>query len=218
MFEWISEIEEPILGSKEVNGELRLKRIESKEDLFRINEICQLFASFDVILNENALTSFPTPNQKAKSIIMNDVVPHYVDVKQIFIDGKLKEINVRGLKEKSKKMIEDLLLNGIYPVVPDLFRSKSLEMRSYPKTLKYYTINKQYINELYIKETEDLFDFLNCSFFAENGSIMLQPTGWTLEDNLKESVTIRTFSSFAKQVVLVVNVSDKSVVGVDIYG
>lgn len=42
MFEWISEIEEPILGSKEVNGELRLKRIESKDDLLELMK----FASF----------------------------------------------------------------------------------------------------------------------------------------------------------------------------
>ncbi|NHM33826.1 hypothetical protein [Neobacillus terrae] len=115
-------------------------------------------------------------------------------------------------------MLEDLLLNGIYPVIPDLFRSSSLKLRAYPRTLTYYKIKKEFINELHIKETEKVFDFLNCSFLVGNGSIMLQPTGWVLEDHLKESVAIRSFSPFAKQMVLVVDGTDKSVVGLDIYG
>ncbi|WEG14514.1 hypothetical protein PU629_09210 [Pullulanibacillus sp. KACC 23026] len=47
---------------------------------------------------------------------------------------------------------------------------------------------------------------------------MLQPTGWILDDTLKESITIRAFSPFAKQMVLVIDEQDKTVVGLDICG
>lgn len=63
-----------------------------------MSKVCQLFAAFDVILNEAALFSLPTPYEFALHRIMNEIVPHYVDVKQIFIDGKLKQVNVRCLR------------------------------------------------------------------------------------------------------------------------
>ncbi|NRG47877.1 hypothetical protein HRF87_24455 [Bacillus sp. CRN 9] len=55
---------------------------------------------------------------------MEEVVPHYKVVKEIFIDGELKEINVFCLKDHSKRIIKELLLEGVYPVIPDLYRSK----------------------------------------------------------------------------------------------
>jgi hypothetical protein len=62
-------------------------------------------------------------------------------------------------------------------------------------------VNQELIDQLYIKETGKIREFFMSSFFTESGSIMLQPTGWKLDDNLKESVTIRAFSTFAKQIV-----------------
>ncbi|MEH7481542.1 hypothetical protein V7157_10795 [Neobacillus drentensis] len=218
MFEWITEIEEPPFRFNDENGELRFESIDSKVELNEVSPVCLLFASFDVVLDEDSLTSLPTPNEKAIDIILNEVVPHYLDVKQVFIDGKLKEINVRYLKNESKRIIRNLLSNGIYPLIPDLFRTRNSNLATYPRVLKYYSINKELIRQLHIEETNKIRDFLCSSFFANTGSISLQPTGGVLEDNLKESVTIRTFSTFADQIVLIVNDKDKSVVGLDIYG
>ncbi|MFF5400343.1 hypothetical protein ACFY5J_23980 [Peribacillus butanolivorans] len=126
MFKWITEIDEPPFGFNNENSELSIKRIDSTVELNEMSPVCQLFASFDVILDDDSLTSLPTPNDNALETILNEVVPHYLDIKQIFIDGKLKEINVRCLKKESKKIVQDLLSNGIYPVIPDLYRQKIL--------------------------------------------------------------------------------------------
>jgi hypothetical protein len=217
MLEWITEIEKKYPSNNE-NGQLSIKRFNSTVELNEMSSVCQFFASFDVILDENALTVLPTPNDKALNIIMNEVVPHYIDVKQIFIDGKLKEINVRGLKEESKKIVKDLFLKGGYPVMLDLYRTNNLNLATGPRNLKHYLIKQQSLSPLHLSETETIREFLESTFFAEKGSIMLQPTGWKLDDTLKESVTIRAFSTFAKQIVLVVDDKDKSVVGLNIYG
>ncbi|NHM33825.1 hypothetical protein [Neobacillus terrae] len=81
MFEWLCEIEKPFLPTNNENGELKIKRIELHNGLLNMSEVCQLFACFDMLLNEQALTSFPTPNEKAIRIILNEIVPHYEDVK-----------------------------------------------------------------------------------------------------------------------------------------
>ncbi|SMQ80931.1 hypothetical protein SAMN05444673_4045 [Bacillus sp. OV166] len=218
MFKWLKEIDEPPFQLNSDNGELNIKRLDSTVELNEVSPVCQFFASFDLILGEDSLTTLPTPNDNALETILSEVVPHYSDVKQIFIDGKLKEINVMCLKKESKKMLKDLLSNGIYPVVPDLYRTKNLNLATKPRKLKYYLVSQESINPVHIKETEKIREFLMSSFFTDSGSILLQPTGWKLDDNLKESVTIRAFSTFAKQIILVVDDNDENVVGLDIYG
>ncbi|KXY31477.1 hypothetical protein [Bacillus sp. FSL K6-0067] len=60
---------------------------------------------------------------------------------------------------------------------------------------------------------------LNISyFFQKNSYISLLPTGWILEDSLKESITIRSFCTFANKIVLVVDESNQEVISLDIYG
>jgi hypothetical protein len=218
MFLWLDEIEKPLFPFNSEAGDLKIERLTSSTKINKMSSFCQIFASLDVLLNEDGLLQVPTPNKIAISAIMNEVVPHYLDVKQIFFNGKLQQLNVRGLKEESKKIVEDLLTNGIYPVIPDLYRTKGSSFRTGPTKVKYYSINQGLIDPLYIKETEKVRDFICCSFFIQNGFISIQPTGWYLEDELKNSITLRTFTTFAKQMVLVVNSVDNSVIGLDIYG
>ncbi|AGE79018.1 hypothetical protein U0X57_28630 [Bacillus thuringiensis] len=54
--------------------------------------------------------------------------------------------------------------------------------------------------------------------FPKNGCISLLPTGWFLEDSLKESIIIRSFCTFANKIVLVVDESNQEVIYLDIYG
>ncbi|WP_078554359.1 hypothetical protein [Bacillus alkalicellulosilyticus] len=218
MLKWITEFDEPSFECNNDHGELIIESIETTNELKEMGPVFQFFASFDFIFETDSLLSLPTPNQNVVKTIMNEVVPHYVDIKQIFIDGELKEINVMDLKEESKRLVKDSLSNGIYPVIPDLYRTNNLNLPTGPRELKHFLVNQEMITPLHIDETEEIRDFLINSFFTDRGSISLQPTGWKLEDNLKESVTIRTFSTFAKQIVLIVDDKNMNVVGLDIYG
>ncbi|MGG1629794.1 hypothetical protein [Rossellomorea sp. NRS-1567] len=105
MYEWIKEVEEPIYPYKEESGELRIQSFQSNTSLDKMSPVFQLFASVNVIFNQDFLSSFPAPTNHALNIIHNEIVPHYSEVKQIFIDEKLIEINVRFLKEESRNML-----------------------------------------------------------------------------------------------------------------
>ncbi|ADU32187.1 hypothetical protein [Evansella cellulosilytica] len=218
MLKWMTEIDEPLSEMNNDHGELNIERLEATDELKEMSPVCQFFTSFDVILDCDSVTALPTPTQTALKTILNEVVPHYLDIKEIYINGKLIEINVTGLKKESKRLVQESLTNGIYPVIPDLYRTKNLQLPTGPRNLKYYSVNLDMIDSLHNDETEKIRDFLISSFFTSRGFISLQPTGWKLEDSLKESVTIRSFSTFAKQIVLVVDEKDMSVVGLDIYG
>jgi hypothetical protein len=187
MFKWLEEINEPPFQVKRNDGELKIKRLETTTvELNEMSPVFQFFASYDLILGQDSLTSLPTPNESALETILNEVVPHYSNVKQIFIDGKLKEINVMNLKESSKIMLKGLLLsNKIFPVIPDLYRTKKLNWTTKPRKLKYYLVRQDLIKPVHNKEAEQLGDFLKDSYFAESGSIMLSPTRWKVYLEIK---------------------------------
>ncbi|MEK4229379.1 hypothetical protein [Solibacillus sp. FSL H8-0538] len=97
MFDWIIEIKEPQFSLNDEDGQLKIERIESATALNKMSVVCQFFASIDAITGNDGLTSFPTPTEDSLTTIMNEIAPHYEDVKKIFINGELKEINVRCL-------------------------------------------------------------------------------------------------------------------------
>ncbi|MCU6795124.1 hypothetical protein OB236_23740 [Paenibacillus sp. WQ 127069] len=116
------------------------------------------------------------------------------------------------------KIIQEKLNKGIYPVVTDLYRNNNLNLATGKRDIKYYSVRNEAISPLITQETEKLEIFFQNTFFADTGSVFFSPTGWILEDKLRDSITLRTFSVFSRSIILVVDKKDNSVIGLDIYG
>lgn len=218
MFDWLIEIDEPKYSESNIDENFHIKKIPTVSSTPNISPICQLFSGMDIILKEDVYTSFPITNDVTLNIVKNELTPHYKDVKQVFINNELHEIFMIGLKEESKQTLKELLTNGIYPVVPDLYRSCSFNRIVGRRTLKYYSVLFDCIDPMFLKETQEIAYFLKHSFFEKEDCISLVPTGWILEDSLKESITLRSFCTFANKIVLVVDESNQEVISLDIYG
>ena len=218
MYDWLIEIEERKYLSPTINEEFYIKKLSPVSSNTTPSPICQLFSGMNVILEEDVYTSFPITNDVTLNIIKNELIPHYKDVKQVFINNELHEIFMIGLKEESKQTLKALLTNGIYPVVPDLYRSRSFNRIVGRRKLKYYSVLFNCIDPMFLIETQEIAYFLKHSFFEKEDCISLVPTGWFLEDSLKESITIRSFCTFANKIVLVVDESNQEVISLDIYG
>ncbi|HDR7717018.1 hypothetical protein VSY18_12625 [Bacillus albus] len=218
MFDWLIEIDAPKYSESNIDENFHIKKIPTVSSTPNISPICQLFSGMDVILKEDVYTSFPITNDVTLNIVKNELTPHYKDVKQVFINNELHEIFMIDLKEESKQTLKELLTNGIYPVVPDLYRSCSFNRIVGRRTLKYYSVLFDCIDPMFLKETQEIAYFLKHSFFEKEDCISLVPTGWILEDSLKESITLRSFCTFANKIVLVVDESNQEVISLDIYG
>ncbi len=218
MYDWLIESEERKYPSPTTNEDFHIEKISPISSNTSLSPVCQLFSGMEVILEEDVYTSFPIANDVTLNIITNELIPHYKDIKQVFINNELHEIFMIGLKEESKQTLKELLTNGIYPVVPDLFRSRSFKRAVGRRKLKYYSVACDCIDPMFLKETQEIGYFLKHSFFQKDGCISLMPTGWFLEDSLKESITIRSFCTFANNIVLVVDESNQQVICLDIYG
>lgn len=217
MFEWLEEVEKPHSNKSSYNGFFKMKKLESSFEPSGISEVGQLFAAYSVIIGSDAMTQIPTPNETAINLVATEITPYYKDVKGIYYDGVLRSVNVMGLKPNSTKIIENNLIDGIYPVVTDLYRNADLNLATGRRSLKYFSVRREAIVPLNNRETEKLGHFFHNTYFAEKGSVFLSPTGWVLEEKLRESITIRTFIVFARVLILVVDTSDNRIVGFDIY-
>ncbi|MDE3839488.1 hypothetical protein C0966_08980 [Bacillus methanolicus] len=222
-FDWIKEIDDPWTENPDEEDDFDISKLSSKsiksaECLNHMSEVCFFFAAPDVIQEEKSANIFRDVNPFVLDIIMKELVPHYKEVKQFFIDGKFKEIQLSELKDESKELVNSLLSKGFYPVVSDLYRGKDSYLPTGPRNLKYFLIKKEAVTPLYLKETERIKRFVQIAYFDRNKSFNLMPVGWKLEENLRDSLTIRSFYSFAKQIVLLVDTVDDSVLGLYIFG
>ncbi|MBT2739374.1 hypothetical protein [Bacillus sp. ISL-77] len=227
-FDWIKEIDEGYFDSlfenedDEEDFESRIRNqsvryIKSEECLNEISEICFFYAAPDMILEHNRVLVFQDVNPWVLEVIMKEMVPHYKVVKQFLDKGKLREIQLSELKEESKELINDLLSKGLYPVVSDLYRVKTTTELT-TGSLKLYSINKDFVDPLVLNEDNRIHQFIQKSSFQNNKPLVLEPVGWKLQDNLKNSITIRSFWKIAEQMVLLVNIADDSVRAIYIFG
>ncbi|MEI2316408.1 hypothetical protein [Bacillus paramobilis] len=200
-----------------INEDFYIEKASPVSSNTSLSPICQLFSCMDVILEEDVYTSFPITNDITLSIVKNELIPHYKDVKQVFINNEFHEIFMIGLKKESKQTLKALLTNCIYPVVPDLYRSCSFNRIVGRRNIKIFVLF-DCIDPMFLKETQEIAYFLKHSFFQKEGCISLVPTGWFLKESLKDSITLRSFCTFANEIVLVVDESNQEIISLDIYG
>ncbi|MGG0705527.1 hypothetical protein [Bacillus paramobilis] len=136
MYDWLIEIEEQKYPAPTISEDFYIEKAPPISSNTSLRPICQLFSGMDVILEEDVYTSFPITNDITLNIVKNELIPHYKDVKQVYINNGLHGIFMIVLKEKSKQSLKALLTNGIYPVVPNLYRSCSFNKIIGRRTLK----------------------------------------------------------------------------------
>ncbi|MED1605294.1 hypothetical protein P4U90_08115 [Cytobacillus kochii] len=218
MFNWLTEIEgHPCSIDEGEIKDFRMRKIIVKKSPKTMSAVCQLFAAVDIINEESSMMVYPIPDEQARLLVMEMTAPHYEEIKETIIAGRVKEMNLFHLKPESRIIIEKHLQKNGYPAIQDLYRRKRIKLSDTPQKIKYYLINKEKIAQLSSRETEEVFSFFHVTFFVQQESILLQPTGWQLEDELITSYTIRTFSRMAGDLVLWVNENSNDVVGLEVY-
>jgi len=225
-FKWIEELNEEQFdslfedsdddGEFQING-LEFKTIKSADSLNEMSEICFLYAAPDVIYEDHhSALVFQDVTPWVLEIIMMEMVPHYKVVKELYIEDKFKEIQLSDLKDESKELAKGLISQKFYPVVTDLYRNNQ-PLDSIGR-IQYFSIKKEDVTPLFLKENDGIHQFMKNNNFKHNKPFVITPVGWKLDENLKDSIAIRSFYSFAKQIVLVVNTFDDSVRAIFIFG
>ena len=219
MFQWLTEIDKPVVNkSKELHSDLNIERLSENKDTYEISDVFLFFASPNIIFNIDFLTALPTPTKFSLNVILNEMAPHYNKVQVIKKKDNITTINLKFLKKHSQRLLNKALLEGVLGgIINDIYRTNELHISMHRLNLKYYKVNGKYIQTVKLEGFDRVMEFLESSFLTSGGPFTLSPSGWTLEEELKNSIAIRAFSSFSKEIILVVDSADNTVVAVYIY-
>ncbi|UOQ91471.1 hypothetical protein MUO14_12835 [Halobacillus shinanisalinarum] len=219
MFQWLTEVDKPIVNrNKDRHSDLKIETLKEKNNKNEISDIFLFVASPDTIFNINFLTMLRTPTSFSLSVILNEIAPHYEKVQMIKMNDIVTKINLKFLKSHSQKLLKEALFKETKDsIINDIYRTDKLYIPTHETKLKYFKVKCKYIQPVSHTDFERVMDFIDSSFLSSGESFSLRPSGWVLEDGLRNSIAIRTFSSFSKEIILVVDSIDNTVIAMDIY-
>jgi hypothetical protein len=227
--DWIIQIKESYFDSLFEDGEededllsilskLNVRLIESKLQIDHMSEICFYYAARDLFLDKGqSVIIFRDLTTEMLKVINDEMVPHYKEVKQFFVEGEFKEIQLSVLKEESEEIAKNLFAKEVYPVVNDLYKAPFTQSAG-PGKLQFFSIKQESIIPFALKENDQFHQFILEKYFKKNKPLYIEPTGWKVQESLKDFIVIRYFCSFAEQIVLLINTTDDSVRGIYIFG
>ncbi|MDQ0887825.1 hypothetical protein QFZ81_002913 [Paenibacillus sp. V4I9] len=219
MFDWIEEFKPTNKDLKQIHHRrFNLKKV-SFESPATMTELARLLSAGSVLLADNMMNIYSAKDETARSLIMNDIAPHFEDVKIVYVEDEIDVVNMQYLKKDSKKMFNSTNI-GIIQVIHDLIRTNDMCIWTDGKKreLTRYSVRLNALNKYDIDNTNDIQDFFTKGYFDLGEEFGFIPTGWILVDDLKESKTLRFFATFVPCITLVVDESNKQVVMLQLSG
>jgi hypothetical protein len=129
MFSWLVEDEQTTLHK--VVPELKsfhFERLYFNDVPTKINELGQFFTAASFLLAENTMVQLPASDKAALELIKRDIAPHFINVKVVMVEGQVEVVMMQHLKDSSLQMLQDIAIDGLHPVVLDLYRSKDMNL------------------------------------------------------------------------------------------
>lgn len=183
-----------------------------------MTEAAVFFVSYCMLVAEETLISLPVQSDQSKILIIEEISIHFEEVKMVYLEDKLKLINMRIVKEKSKNLFRNSSL-VIKEIMFDLYRSpNNCNLKSTrPRSFDRFTVINNEIELLEIPNTSKLKKYIEEEYFKTGEVLNLGPTGWMFEDGLKQSQCLRFLSSFAPKISIQVDTESKEVLLIQIY-
>jgi len=215
MFAWLEEVEPHEKDFGEFKETSRIEQFESL-DHGAINPISLYFLS-STILGEEAdlfLHVIPFEDENTYVKVLSEVAPHFQKVVVLHYEDGSGAFNLSKVKRSSKVEFHQMLVNDEIPdIFTEMYKGK-LELLS-PTKLKSMKVIKEKIKPIVVEEAKELAWFFRSTYLKENSYMSLVPSGWFLQDSLKESLLLRGLLQYF-EIALVIREADGRVVGIDI--
>jgi hypothetical protein len=185
-----------------------------------MNELGQLFTAASFLLEENVMVQLPASDLTALDLIKRDIAPHFKNVKFVMVNGQVEFIMMQYLKDSSLQVLQDISMEGLHPIILDLYRSKDMN-RLGPhrpqRRIRRFKVRNEFLDVLRDSNLKDIQHFIESAYFSRGDFLALSPTGWKINDELQHSIILRTFSTFVTHIDLLVDEDDLTVIGLFLY-
>lgn len=215
MLEWIKKTT-PVDETRGIRHRpFYLRKFNFEQPPSSINEIALFFLAGSVILDESMMLSLYAKSDSVQKTIMNDIAPHFEDVKIVYVENEIEIINMQQIKCKSV-----LLFNKsdseVIEIIKDLYRTNDMSVWK-PEGIRetsHYAVNKEKLDKRNCSVFVELQRFITEAYMDIGEPLVLFPTGWNLEDGLIKSPFLVFMASFVPIITLLVDDSNNQVVAV----
>ncbi|QWU13615.1 hypothetical protein SAMN04487895_103292 [Paenibacillus sophorae] len=218
MYDWINKrsLVEYIAQEEQMEFEhkdFRFEKIVTENTPDGITSLAQFFMVGSIWLADNYRIGIPVQDEDVLKLVMSEVAPHFIDVKQCVALGSVKEIYMQNVKPGSR-MLFAMAKNGVLPVMGDLYRHHDLSERyiGRKRNVLHYTVNGSALQPYPIPDASALRTVLQKAYFDRNEPYVLLPTGWTFDDSLRDSAALRFFAGFVPCLSLVIDADSNEVI------
>ncbi|MCM3702092.1 hypothetical protein [Paenibacillus macerans] len=193
-----------------------------KVDLNRIPQtmtaLGQFFTVASLWVEPDTMVILPAEDEEMHNLVVDQLAVHFEKVRYLIRGDKVEEVNMQRLKKGSAELF-GAADTGIFPVLKDLYREPRPTERQWSrKSLLYYTVETGRLQAYDASGTEDIKRFLQKAYFDRGESFVLQPLGWTFEEDLRESVALRFFAGFVPFLTLIVDGDTHEVLSLELSG
>jgi hypothetical protein len=161
MLNWIEEFKPINKGMEKIqNRRFNLKKV-SFGSPSSMTELARFVSAGSFLLEDNMMNILSAKDETARNLIMNDIAPHFKDVKIVYVEDEVEVVNMQYLKEESKKLF-DSTSNGVIQVLKDLFKTKDMSVWKSEKKrdLIQYAVKIKELDMHDIPNTKDIREFL----------------------------------------------------------
>lgn len=156
----------------------------------------------------------PIYSNKMHDYLLDFILCHFSNIQGIYENENMTMIRLNELHSESGQVFKNHLLKSqsISPIVKEFYMKTKLQMPFNNRfDIQNIEINiedfrkRLIIPEDHINNSSELWNFFQDTHISKEGSIIISPRNWILNDSLLSSPTLEYFSRFAKKIILTVN-------------
>jgi hypothetical protein len=194
--------------------DFRIERIDTlSQPVSRMTALGQYFTAACIWLSDQMMIELPAPDDEIKSLILDQVAPHFTEIKMVVAEKEGETIRLQHIKPESK-----LLFNqadtGAMPIVRDLYRHRGIDQwqQQFKRTLVKFSVDTSKLKPSFTEDLQDLTLLLTRAFLEPGEEYTLMPLGWVLDDQLQESAALLFFASIFPFVSLEVDAATNEII------
>ncbi|OXS61423.1 hypothetical protein B0G93_10676 [Bacillus sp. V-88] len=201
-----------------------IENFKVEETSNTISTVGQLLTANHVLYDiPTLMTPIPITSQAIEEVAINEVAIHFDNIQKIYVNNQLDRIQLRELKESSRRLFMDMLKeNSIHPFVKELYFLKKRE----PLEDRYinisrcekirYKVLKQRVPRSSIKVPEEIINFVKDTFCNREKVFTILPIGWKLSDKLLELEALKLLSEVSDSLFIQVDADSNKVLYLEI--
>lgn len=188
MFEWVRKFT-PVYEEKEMlHKQFKLNKITFDQSPSTISDLALFYLAGSVILDERMLVALYAKSEMAQKMILENIAPHFKDVKVVYVENEIEVINMQYVKSESVALFNNNS-SELMVVIKDLYRTTDMSVWKPEKKreISYYAVEKEQLDKQSLLVFQELQSFITEAYLDKNESLVFIPTGWDFEENLRGS-------------------------------